>query len=500
MRKVFVTGIGLLLIVLLLACAKKADQQFVTDGNYTYEVFRPIYDSVVEDKDVAALCLEFIENSDDIELCRRVQGYWMRMDMGGNAIIMEKLMTDNPSSAKYAYLYGRTVEDPMKQIQIGRDVVELDPTFPYGYRLITAAYLQNLFNGDKSDENYNTLKSSLSDDESAFVEAAQLETGDIFYPQVLTEYYLFTGKYPEAFATLEAGKKLQNDRWPTPADYAVVYAAQGDFKTAKQTVTEQYADMEDKEKQTEAINNTYYQVLTSAKAYDQIVTMLKSEKGYDKDPNMLYNIACTYSLKGDAAKGIEYLSKAADAGWYEIAHTKRDTDLNALHASDKWEPTLNVIQANWDAGKDDRKAEVLASKISEPAPMWELEDENGNIVKLADLKGNVVILDFWATWCGPCKLAMPVIDNYLKSEAPENVKIFSINVWEKGRQNPVNFMKEHQYAMKLLYGNDQVVEQYGFNGIPFLCVIDKEGNIRYKHIGYTDALNENLEFWVNDLI
>ena len=126
--------------------------------------------------------------------------------------------------------------------------------------------------------------------------------------------------------------------------------------------------------------------------------------------------------------GKRFLNQAADKGWDKAKHTSTDNDLFDLHTDERWNGLIAKVQTNWDNGKDDRKKDALAEKVSEPAPLWELEDVNDEIVKLADLKGNIIILDFWATWCGPCRMAMPVLDEFVKNRAAENVKVYSINV------------------------------------------------------------------------
>ena len=64
----------------------------------------------------------------------------------------------------------------------------------------------------------------------------------------------------------------------------------------------------------------------------------------------------------------------------------------------------------------------------------------------------------------------------------------------------VNFMKENDYAMTLLFGNNAIAEEYGCEGIPYLVVIDKEGNIAFKHTGYAPGLDENLVIWSEALL
>jgi len=153
------------------------------------------------------------------------------------------------------------------------------------------------------------------------------------------------------------------------------------------------------------------------------------------------------------------------------------------------------------AHKPERRKHALAQKITEDAPDWTLEDVNGDMVSLAGLKGNVVVLDFWATWCGPCRMAMPELDEFTESLTTDKVKVFSVNVWERaGKERPAKFMKENEYDMTLLYGTNELAEAYGVDGIPHILVIDQDGKIRYRHAGYTEGVGETVGFWTEDLL
>lgn len=83
---------------------------------------------------------------------------------------------------------------------------------------------------------------------------------------------------------------------------------------------------------------------------------------------------------------------------------------------------------------------------------------------------------------------------------PEGVHVFSINVWEKNPKKAKLFMEENGYTMTLLYGNKAIAKAYEVKGIPYLCVIDKNGKIRFEAKGYSEGLKEELVWWVNDLM
>jgi thiol-disulfide isomerase/thioredoxin len=176
-----------------------------------------------------------------------------------------------------------------------------------------------------------------------------------------------------------------------------------------------------------------------------------------------------------------------------------DSSYETLKGNPRWEQLLSGAKFKWNSERPKRKAATLKDRIAKPAPLWELQDAAGNLVKLADLKGKVVILDFWATWCSPCQKAMPALDNWMKKDLPEGVEVYSINVWENDPEKARALFTEHAYAMTLLFGDNELASQYGIKGIPYICAIDKKGNLAYDYPGYSPTLEETISFWVEEL-
>jgi thiol-disulfide isomerase/thioredoxin len=160
---------------------------------------------------------------------------------------------------------------------------------------------------------------------------------------------------------------------------------------------------------------------------------------------------------------------------------------------------MNVIAANWERGRDLRREKALGKEIDKEAPDWSLPDAEGNLVALADLRGKIVVLDFWATWCGPCTVSMPMIDEFVRKHADSDVVVFSVDVWEKGKSAPLKYMRKNDFSMTLLYGNDELTQAYEVEGIPHLCVIDRNGRIRFAESGVSEELLENLIIWTESL-
>jgi len=141
--------------------------------------------------------------------------------------------------------------------------------------------------------------------------------------------------------------------------------------------------------------------------------------------------------------------------------------------------------------------------LDEKAPLFKLVNLEGKQVSIEDLKGKVVVADFWATWCGPCKASFPAMQKAINKYKNEpNVTFVFIDTWEQAeeREKKVKeFIDKNKYNFNVLYdvakpdedNSFTVVSDYKVNGIPTKFIIDKKGTIRFKKVGF-DGSDESL--------
>jgi peroxiredoxin len=128
--------------------------------------------------------------------------------------------------------------------------------------------------------------------------------------------------------------------------------------------------------------------------------------------------------------------------------------------------------------------------VGTPAPDWTLRDPAGNEHTLSSLRGRVVLMDFWATWCGPCRAAMPAVQAIHDKYAQRGVVVLGIDFMDGGKAT--EFMNKNRYSYTLLLDGDAVGARYGVQGIPVFFVIGRDGKIAYRHQGGGDSMEPEL--------
>lgn len=125
-----------------------------------------------------------------------------------------------------------------------------------------------------------------------------------------------------------------------------------------------------------------------------------------------------------------------------------------------------------------------AQRNSVTAPDFNLPTTDGKMLRLSDYRGKVVIIDFWATWCPPCRKGIPDLIDIKKKYGPKGVEIIGVSVDTDTKNEVIPFIKEKGINYPVVYGNQNVYMQYGgIRAIPTTFVIDKEGKIVASYEG-----------------
>jgi peroxiredoxin len=142
---------------------------------------------------------------------------------------------------------------------------------------------------------------------------------------------------------------------------------------------------------------------------------------------------------------------------------------------------------------------VKPDKERKPAPDFALKDADGKVVHMADYKGKVVLLDFWATWCGPCKIEIPWFMEMQRKNKDRGFEVLGVAMDDEGWEAVKPFVTDLKVNYRIVIGNDAVAQVYGgVDALPTTFLIDRDGKIAAVHVGLTSK--KDFEDGVEELL
>jgi peroxiredoxin len=136
----------------------------------------------------------------------------------------------------------------------------------------------------------------------------------------------------------------------------------------------------------------------------------------------------------------------------------------------------------------------------DPAPDFALQSRDGQLISLSELKGEVVLINFWASWCGPCRQEMPLLEALYQRYAPLGFTMLGVNT-DEDSSSAENMLAENPVSFPILYdSSNEVTRLYNVVAMPSTVLVDREGNIRYLHAGYQPGYEDDYQDQIRTLI
>ncbi len=141
-----------------------------------------------------------------------------------------------------------------------------------------------------------------------------------------------------------------------------------------------------------------------------------------------------------------------------------------------------------------------AVKVKQVAPDFTLASNKGGNVRLKDLRGKVVMINFWATWCAPCRKELPLLNDLYNKYKSKGFVLLGVNIDDKSAPAK-KMIKELKINFPVLFDNNQSTsESYDLQAMPSTFILDKNGIIRFSHYGYKSGYEKKYEKDVKSLL
>lgn len=144
---------------------------------------------------------------------------------------------------------------------------------------------------------------------------------------------------------------------------------------------------------------------------------------------------------------------------------------------------------------------ALASvKPQQPAPDFTLARAEGGNLRLAEQRGQVVLINFWASWCGPCRVEMPHLNRLHAAYKASGFTVLAINVDDDPKHGAATAARWGVRVPVLLDANKQVTRRYDLGAMPGTVLVDRDGQVRYLHRGYREGMEADYERQIRELV
>ncbi len=142
------------------------------------------------------------------------------------------------------------------------------------------------------------------------------------------------------------------------------------------------------------------------------------------------------------------------------------------------------------------QADLASTSSRKAAPGLTLNDSKGTAIKLSDYKGNVVLLDFWATWCHGCKVEIPWYVEFQNKYKESGLSVIGVAMDDDGWKSVTPFLEEEKINYPIVIGTSELAKPFGVDALPVTLLIDRDGKIADSHTGLVDKTEFEKEIQI----
>lgn len=338
--------------------------------------------------------------------------------------------------------------------------------------------VSNIANKYASDKDYDGADKFLNENE--------IYSNSNVYNSIAWKLFERNTELEKASNYCATGVNLARKEIKSPTGEKPVYMSESDWKDSKRyslaIILDTYGNIQSK------LNNKKEALIL----FEEAVTLTEKER-----PDFNENYASLLFENGENAKAKILVEELIGTGKATDKMKKILEDIFTKEGGN--EAKFDEYIGEFEGEAKEKLIDKLKEEIKdEVAPDFELTDLDGKSVKLSDYKGKTVILDFWATWCGPCLQSFPTMQKAVeKYEDNPNVEFLFVNTWERVEDVKVNaqdFLKKTNYPFHVLLDDKNlVVEKFKVQGIPTKFIIDGNSKIRFQSVGFSGVESEVLE-------
>lgn len=473
----------------------------------------------------------------EIEVHDRIQRLLKRQNKQQEALAEYKDRYEKDPSALNGYLYVRLLESPVERENRYKEIIAKNPGFVWGHVGLATALMDQDHLQDGIDAADQGLKQVSEPAELHYIKA-RIYRRMQDYPAMASEAREYYRLHPDDesrevaffYGWLEVSHSKPEDQLKLADAWVSTYRKDledgAGLDGAAQLAEASYLYAE-KDQQPARVRK-FAELGLKALAAEKPPARGEDRDYYMRIKGSLLSLnAWAEARSGSSSRAESLLKAAAKTGFASetfyfsartqvLLHKEQDALRNALRAATYppvYKGSKDLAESLWKTHgggnfeqalhdqreyfAPERKKRVLSQQVAEKFKPFQIADAQGQIISDKDLTGKVILINFWAVWCPPCREELPHWNEFVAKHASDQ-RILMFAVGDEPWETIHNYMKNHSYSFPV-FRDEKYWEQFDVSGIPTLLIIDPKGTIRFRNSGFEEGMEyeETLLWQIN---